>query len=107
MNILIVAEEHLFSNIEIIKEKLESSGNSVILAGDVSIHIFDMLKKYTKEVGYKYAIATDSGAVCISDDLFHIRRIGIFPKNKIIHLIRKVSGKYNFIKIKREIKGKG
>lgn len=60
------------------------------------------VKKIVKEVGYKFAVATDSGDISYSKDLFQIRRIAIFPKNNMFNFKRKVSGKYNFIKIKRE-----
>ncbi|MEG0584716.1 MAG: polysaccharide deacetylase family protein, partial [Cetobacterium sp.] len=60
------------------------------------------VKQIPKEVGYRFAVATDSGSLTFSDDLFEIRRIGIFPTNNLFNFKRKVSGKYNFIKIKRE-----
>ena len=60
------------------------------------------VKKIVKEVGYKFAVATDSGDISYSKDLFQIRRIAIFSKNNMFNFKRKVSGKYNFIKIKRE-----
>ena len=52
--------------------------------------------------GYQFAVATDSGDICFSTDLFQIRRIGIFSTNTLLTFKRKVSGRYNFIKIKRE-----
>ncbi|WP_297596252.1 polysaccharide deacetylase family protein [uncultured Cetobacterium sp.] len=60
------------------------------------------VKNLPEEVGYTFAVATDSGSLTFSDDLFEIRRIGIFPTNNLFNFKRKVSGKYNFIKIKRE-----
>lgn len=60
------------------------------------------VKSIVKEAGYKFAVATDSGDISFSEDLFQIRRIAIFPKNNMFSFKRKVSGKYNFIKIKRE-----
>ena len=62
------------------------------------------IKKIPKEIGYRFAVATDSGSIVFSDDLFEIRRIGIFPTNNLFNFKRKVSGKYNFIKVKREEK---
>ena len=35
------------------------------------------IKKIPKEIGYRFAVATDSGSIVFSDDLFEIRRIGI------------------------------
>lgn len=62
------------------------------------------VKTIVKEAGYEFAVATDSGSLSFSEDLFQIRRIGIFPNNKLFNYKRKVSGKYNFIKLKREQK---
>ncbi|MBQ3437186.1 MAG: polysaccharide deacetylase family protein, partial [Fusobacterium sp.] len=45
-----------------------------------------------------------SGSVCLSDDLYQIRRIAIFPNTNLRSFKRKVKGNYNFIKIKRENK---
>lgn len=60
------------------------------------------VKELVKEVGYEFAVATDSGSIVFSDDLHQIRRIGIFPTNSLFNFKRKVSGRYNFIKVKRE-----
>lgn len=65
------------------------------------------VKNVPQEAGYKFAVATDSGSIVFSDDLFEIRRIGIFPTNNLFNFKRKVSGKYNFIKVKREEKSYG
>lgn len=62
------------------------------------------VKQLVKKAGYEFAVSTDSGSVVFSDDLHQIRRIGIFPTNNLFNFKRKVSGKYNFIKIKREKK---
>lgn len=61
-------------------------------------------KTLAENCGYQFAVATDSGDVCFSTDLFQIRRIGIFSTNSFLTFKRKVSGKYNFIKIRREEK---
>lgn len=65
------------------------------------------VKRISQEAGYKFAVATDSGSIVFSDDLYEIRRIGIFPTNNLFNFKRKVSGKYNFIKVKREEKSYG
>lgn len=62
------------------------------------------VKEILKEVGYKFAVTTDKGDLSFEEDLFDIRRIAIFPITKGISFKRKVSGKYNFIKLKREVK---
>lgn len=67
----------------------------------------DGVKTFVKQLGYEFAVATDSGDVSFEDDLYNIRRIGIFPTNGLRSFRRKVSGKYNFIKIRREQKSVG
>jgi len=64
----------------------------------------DRVKQIVEETGYKFGVATDSGSVCFSDDLFQIRRIGIFPNITNLGFKRKIRGNYNFIKVKREEK---
>ena len=66
----------------------------------------DYAKEMTKKAGYTFALATDSGSVCLSDDLYQIRRIAIFPNTNLFSFKRKVAGNYNFIKIKREEKNR-
>jgi len=64
----------------------------------------DRAKKLVCDAGYPFGVATDSGSYCLSDDLFEIRRIGIFPTITNFGYKRKIHGDYNFIKIKRENK---
>ena len=66
----------------------------------------DYAKKMVEEAGYTFGVSTDSGSVCLSDDLYQIRRIAIFPNTNLFSFKRKVKGNYNFIKIKRENKNK-
>ncbi|MGL5099799.1 MAG: polysaccharide deacetylase family protein, partial [Fusobacteriaceae bacterium] len=62
----------------------------------------ERVKRIAQESGFEFIVATDRGSVCFSDDLGEIRRIGMFSKNTLFNFRRKVSGRYNFIKIKRE-----
>lgn len=64
----------------------------------------EAVRKAVKEAGYEFAVATDNGDISFQEDLYDIRRIAIFPTNKKFSFMRKVSGKYNFIKIKREMR---
>ncbi len=66
----------------------------------------DRAKKLVRDAGYLYGVSTDSGSYCLSDDIFQIRRIGIFPTITNLGYKRKIRGNYNFIKIKRENKNK-
>lgn len=60
------------------------------------------VKKIVVDAGFTLAFATDSGSVCLDHDLYQIRRIAIFPGNSLHTFKRKTSGRYNFIKIRRE-----
>lgn len=66
--------------------------------GDLSPEV----KQMVKDAGFSFAVATDSGDITFDKDLFQIRRIGIFPGNSQHTFKRKVSGFYNFIKMRRE-----
>ena len=68
------------------------------------IFLNEDVKRLVKESGVSFAVATDSGDVVFDKDLFQIRRIGIFPGNSMLIFMRKVSGRYNFIKMRREQK---
>ncbi|WP_319202529.1 polysaccharide deacetylase family protein [uncultured Ilyobacter sp.] len=95
------AREEIFES----KESLENILDKKLISfaypyGDLN----DRVKQMAEEAGYKFAVATDSGSACFSDDLFQIRRIGIFPTINSLGFKRKIKGNYNFIKIKREQK---
>lgn len=52
-------------------------------------------KKIGKELGFNYGIATDSGKFYIEDDLYQVRRIGIFSDITMSKFKRRVKGNYN------------
>ena len=60
------------------------------------------VKAIVKESGVSFAVSTFSGDLVFDSDLMQIRRIGIFPGNSMLTFVRKVSGHYNFIKLRRE-----
>ncbi|MDP4197507.1 MAG: polysaccharide deacetylase family protein, partial [Bacteroidota bacterium] len=60
----------------------------------------DKIKEIAASSGFTHAIATDSGPIGIHEDLYHIRRIGIFPNTNLSGFKRKVKGNYTFRKIK-------
>ena len=94
-------KEEIFEDKKITEKKLNIKLNSFAYPyGDLD----DRAKKLVSEAGYPYAVATDSGSYCLSDDIFEIRRIGIFPTITNFGYKRKIHGNYNFIKIKRENK---
>ncbi|MDB1124717.1 polysaccharide deacetylase family protein [Vibrio algarum] len=56
--------------------------------------------KIVSDVGYRFAVATNSGPLAIHKELFKIRRIAIFPRTNVFGLWRKVRGNYFFRKLK-------
>jgi peptidoglycan/xylan/chitin deacetylase (PgdA/CDA1 family) len=46
------------------------------------------------EAGYKVGVASDSGPLCIHEDQWQVRRIGIFPNTDKRGLMRKLRGDY-------------
>ena len=55
-----------------------------------------------KKVGYKFAVSTEDGPACFSDDLFEIVRVGIYSDDDIEKFKLRISGKYPFIREKRK-----
>lgn len=98
-----IAQEEILTSKKVLEEKL---GHALISFAYPYGNLNEDVKKIVKNSGYNFAVATDSGNISFSEDLFQIRRIGIFSTNNFFTFKRKVSGKYNFIKIKREKKEK-
>ena len=97
-------EEIEYQIVDVKKPLEEKIGKEIITFAYPYGILNDYAKKMTKKAGYTFALATDSGSVCLSDDLYQIRRIAIFPNTNLFSFKRKVVGNYNFIKIKREEK---
>jgi peptidoglycan/xylan/chitin deacetylase (PgdA/CDA1 family) len=94
-------KKEIFEDKKLTEEKLNIKLNSFAYPyGDLD----DRAKKLVEEAGYPFGVATDSGSYCLSDDLYEIRRIGIFPTITNFGYKRKIKGNYNFIKIRRENK---
>ena len=58
-------------------------------------------KNITEKLGYKFAVATNSGPLATHQDPFQIRRIAIFPRTDVFGLWRKIRGSYLFNKVKQ------
>ncbi len=56
-------------------------------------------KAIAKELGYTFAVATNSGPLAVHEDPYLIRRIGIFPRTGVMSLARKITGGYLFRKL--------
>jgi peptidoglycan/xylan/chitin deacetylase (PgdA/CDA1 family)/glycosyltransferase involved in cell wall biosynthesis len=55
-------------------------------------------KTLAQELGYPFAVATDSGPLAMHEDPYQIRRIAIFPRTDVFGLWRKIRGNYVFRK---------
>lgn len=58
-------------------------------------------RRIVKESGYKFAVSTESGSACFSDDLYEIARVGIYSNDSIEKFKKKISGNYLFMREKR------
>ncbi len=94
-----VAHEEIIESRNILEKKL---GRKLVCFAYPYGDRDEGVRNLVKEEGYEFAVATDSGDISFQEDLYNIRRIGIFPTNGLRSFRRKTSGKYNFIKIKRE-----
>ena len=98
-----LSNEEIEHQIVDVKKPLEEKiGKEIITFAYPYGILNDYAKEMAKKADYAFALATDSGSVCLSDDLYQIRRIAIFPNTNLFSFKRKVAGNYNFIKIKRE-----
>ena len=80
-------------------EKLNIS-NTDYLRTTQERHI-ESVREIVKKEGYKFAVSTEDGPACFSDDLFEIVRVGIYSDDSIKKFALKISGKYPFIREKR------
>lgn len=102
-NLLETNNQLSFSEIEESKKTLEKELGIEVLSFAYPYGFFnEEHKKMLEVIGYKYGIATASGPVDFYEDLYHIRRIGIFSKDDIKRYKRKVKGNYNTKKIRDE-----
>lgn len=60
----------------------------------------DNSKAIARNLGFEFAVATNSGPLAFHQDLYQIRRIAIFPKTSALGLWRKITGNYVFRKNK-------
>lgn len=95
------AKEEITKSTQFLEEKL---GEKLVCFAYPYGDLNEQVKEFVRNSGYSFAVATDSGDLSFSEDLFQIRRIGIFPTNNMLSFKRKVHGNYNFIKLRREQK---
>lgn len=93
------AKKELTESKRILEEKIGRSITTVAYPyGEFTPETINIVK----EAGYKFAFATDQAPLGLHENYFAVRRIGIFPNTFKHGFSRKVSGKYPFIRIKRD-----
>ncbi|MCY7351548.1 MAG: polysaccharide deacetylase family protein [Cytophagaceae bacterium] len=60
------------------------------------------VKELTRQAGFTYGIATDSGPLAVHEDPFEVRRIVVFPDTTPRRFARKVTGHYTFYRAKNK-----
>lgn len=94
---------------EALKKDLEESRDKIVeITGKKPVSFAypwgrnnETCRKVVEEVGYKFAVSTESGSSCFSDDLFEIVRVGIYSKDDIKKFEQKISGNYPFMRENR------
>ncbi len=90
--------------VEDLKEFKEKTGKTPLTFAYPYGSVNLKAKEILKNIGYRYALACDTGSLNMTEDLFHIRRVLIFNTISKSGIYRKISGTYNYRKIKRENK---
>ena len=97
-----IEQEKLKEDLIFSKEKLKKlTGEELVSFAYPWGNNDDKSKKLIRKLGYKFAVATESGTACFSDDLYEIQRIGIYSKDDIDKFKEKISGRYLFKREKR------
>ena len=92
-----------YSNWELIIVDDGSTDNTLKILAAIA-QTDSRIKYLTKEVGYQFAVSTDSGGLTIEEDHFEIFRVAIFPEDGWFQLYKKTSSWYrNYYKRKRGV----
>ncbi|MGC8653085.1 MAG: polysaccharide deacetylase family protein [Candidatus Kryptoniota bacterium] len=98
----VLNDSELYDEIAVSKQVIEKRVGRYINTfcypyGDVD----ERVKKFVRDAGYEYGVATDTGPLAIHEDKYHVRRIAVFPDTTLLRFARKVKGNYNFKRVKR------
>lgn len=92
----------LKKDLEISKKKIEKiTGKKAISFAYPWGRNNEKSRKLVKDVGYQFAVSTESGSPCFSDNLFEIQRVGIYSKDDMEKFKKKLSGNYPFMRENR------
>jgi hypothetical protein len=53
-----------------------------------------VVKSLVAEAGFMFGVASDSGSIALHEDLYELRRIGVFPNTDGRGFRRKITGRY-------------
>lgn len=96
-------DEHILKkDLEISKKKIEEITKKKIISfaypwGKNN----EKSRQLVKDIGYQFAVSTESGSPCFSDNLFEIQRVGIYSKDDMEKFKKKLSGNYPFMRENR------
>lgn len=97
-----ILEEILKKDLEISKKKIEEiTGKEAVSFAYPWGRNDEKSRRVVRETGYKFAVSTESGSSCFSDDLFEIVRVGIYSKDDMEKFKKKISGNYPFMRENR------
>ena len=97
-----IDEYILKKDLEISKEKIEKIiGKKAISFAYPWGRNNEKSRELVKDIGYQFAVSTESGSSCFSDNLFEIQRVGIYSKDDIEKFKKKLSGNYPFMRENR------
>ena len=77
------------------RERIEHELQTKIVSFAYPFGTYDeRIKDLTRQSGFEFGIATDSGGITIEDDRFAIFRVNMFPKESLFSLFKKSSSWY-------------
>ena len=77
------------------RERIESElGTKVITFAYPFGNYDDRIKELTRQAGFTFGIATDTGGLTIEDDRFAVFRVNMFPEESLFSLFKKTSSWY-------------
>lgn len=92
----------LKKDLEISKKKIEEiTGKKAISFAYPWGRNNEKSRQLVKDAGYQFAVSTESGSPCFSDNLFEIQRVGIYSKDDMEKFKKKLSGHYPFMRENR------
>lgn len=95
---------------EVLEEDLKRANESIFeLTGKYPLSFAypwgvhdERVRSIVEKLGYRFAVATEDGPACFSDDLFQIVRLGIYSDDDLEKFKEKIAGSYTFMRERRK-----